>query len=176
MRLLKLLVILLITTSSCVDTNVNLNSKGEDRFEAKEITEIPSNIVFRDTTYVSVYSDIYSETKDIRFNLTATLSLRNTSLRHSIFIWAVDYYDSSGAKEKSYLDNPIELEPMQTVEYVVDEVDSLGGTGANFIITWGAKNKKVNPLFESIMISTQGQQGISFTSRGVSISESASQD
>lgn len=171
MRLLKFLVIIVIATSSCVETNVNLNAKGEDKFEAKEIDDIPLNAVYSDTTYVSVYSDIYSETKDIRFNLTATLSLRNTSLRHSIYISSVDYYGSSGERENQYLTKPIELEPLQTVEYVVEEIDSLGGTGANFIITWSSENSKVDPLFESIMISTQGQQGISFTSRGVSISE-----
>ncbi len=159
-----------LALGSCVDKSVNLNAVGTDKFAANQIDAMPDSLSLNDTVYVSVYSDIYSETKSTRFNLTATLSLRNTSLRHSIYISDVDYYDSSGKKSKTYLDKPIELLPLQTVEYVIEEVDETGGTGANFIICWGAKDINVNPLFESIMISTQGQQGISFTSRGVSIS------
>ncbi len=156
--------------SSCVEKSVNLNAVGTDKFAANQIDAMPDSLGLMDTVYVSVYSDIYSETKSTRFNLTATLSLRNTSIDHSIFISDVDYYDSSGKMSKAYLEKPIELLPLQTVEYVIEEVDETGGTGANFIICWGGKNGNVNPLFESIMISTQGQQGISFTSRGVSIS------
>lgn len=57
----------------------NLNENGEDKFQALEISELPQGLQYFDTTYVAIYSDIYVENKDTRFNLTATLSLRNTS-------------------------------------------------------------------------------------------------
>lgn len=155
---------------SCIESQQNLNKVGEDKFEALEIEQVPDDIAFRDTTYVPIYSDIYSETKDIRFNLTATLSLRNTSFKHSIYISEVDYYDSSGKKTKSFLTKSIVLDPMQSVEYVIEENDTSGGTGANFIINWGASSVDVMPLFQGIMISTNGQQGVSFSTTGVSIS------
>ncbi len=155
---------------SCAESQQNLNKVGEDKFEALEIEKVPNDIVIRDTTYVPIYSDIYSETKDIRFNLTATLSLRNTSFKHSIYIAKVDYYNSFGKKTRSFLSKPIVLEPMQSVEYVIEENDTSGGTGANFIINWGANSVDVKPLFQGIMISTNGQQGVSFSTTGISIS------
>ena len=159
-----------IIAQSCIDPSNNLNEVGKDKFEALEIEKLPSNLLLHDTTYVPIYSDIYSETKDRRFNLTATLSLRNTSFKHSIYISNVDYYNSAGEKTTSFLTKPIVIKPMQSVEYVIEEGDTSGGTGANFIITWASKSDKVEPIFEGIMISTHGQQGISFLTKGFSIS------
>lgn len=59
---------------------------------------------------------------------------------------------------------------MQSVEYVIEENDTKGGTGANFVICWSSESDMVMPLFEGIMISTNGQQGISFTTKAISIS------
>ena len=159
-----------LVLNSCVDVNQNTNKEGQDTFVALEIDQMPAKLTLRDTTYVPIYSDIYSETKDTRFNLTATLSLRNTSFKHSIFISDVDYYNSAGEKITAFLKKPIVLKPMQSAEYVIEENDTSGGTGANFIITWGAKSETVAPIFEGIMISTNGQQGISFSTQGTSIS------
>ena len=56
---------------------------------------------------------------------------------------------------------------METIEIVIDQVDSVGGTGGNFIFSWATENQYNEPLFEAIMISTDNQQGISFTTQGV---------
>ncbi|MFZ5563764.1 MAG: DUF3124 domain-containing protein, partial [Thermodesulfobacteriota bacterium] len=62
--------------------------------------------------------------------------------------------------------SPVTLKPLESLRYVVPERDTSGGSGANFIVEWKA-DKPVNPpIVESIMIGTQVQQGISFTSRG----------
>jgi len=169
---LRILIAILVTLSmySCTEVSHNLNEVGKDKFVALEIESMPNNLVLNDTTYVPIYSDIYSKTKDTRFNLTATLSLRNTSFKHSIYISKVDYYNSAGEKTTSFLNKTIVLKPMQSVEYVIEEADTSGGTGANFIIIWGSKSDKVEPIFEGIMISTHGQQGISFSTKGTSIS------
>lgn len=169
---LRVLMTLLVFMSmhSCTEVSHNLNKVGKDKFEALEIGSMPSDLVLIDTTYVPIYSDIYSKTKDTRFNLTATLSLRNTSFKHNIYISKVDYYNSEGEKTISFLENAIVLKPMQSVEYVIEEDDTSGGTGANFIIIWGSNSDKVAPIFEGIMISTHGQQGISFSTKGTSIS------
>ena len=166
-----LLFSIFLAIQSCIEKQLNLNKVGEDKFHALEIETIPDDIVFRDTTYVPIYSDIYSQTKDIKFNLTATLSLRNTSFKNSIYISEVDYFDSSGKKTKSFLTKPIVLEPMQSVEYVIEENDTSGGTGANFIINWASDDENAQPLFQGIMISTHGQQGVSFSTNGISISQ-----
>jgi hypothetical protein len=164
------ILLLLAALTSCFEVNHNLNLAGEDIFTALELESLPANLVLHDTTYVPIYSDIYSKTKDTRFNLTATLSLRNTSLRHSIYITSIEYYNSSGERTKAFLNNSIVLKPMQSVEYVIEEHDTTGGTGANFVIKWSAGHVDVEPIFEGIMISTNGQQGISFTTQGISIS------
>ena len=164
------LILAMALTSSCKEQNHNLNEVGLDKFEALAVQDMPTHLVFHDTVYIPVYSDIYSESKNTRFNLTATLSLRNTSLKHSFYISAVDYYDSEGVNTKNFLKTPIILTPMQSVEYVIDEHDTSGGTGANFVVYWGAENENIQPIFEGIMISTNGQQGISFSTIGVSIS------
>lgn len=170
MQVLTLSLLIIISLHSCIEVNHNLNKVGEDKFEALEIDKVPDNLALKDTTYVPIYSDIYSKTKDTRFNLTATLSLRNTSFKHSIYMSSVDYYNSAGEKTKSFLEKSILLKPMQSIEYVIEEDDTSGGTGANFIIIWGSESEKVEPIFEGIMISTHGQQGISFSTKGTSIS------
>lgn len=118
------------------------------------------------TVYVPVYSHIYSGDRERPFYLAATLSIRNTDRSHGIFIKAVDYYDSEGKFLKHYLEQPVSLDAMATLRYVVPESDKSGGSGAKFIIQWRSEHPVAEPLIESVMISTKTQQGISFTSRG----------
>lgn len=156
--------------SSCMESNPNLNEAGQDIIEAKEMYSDVKDLPFRDTVYVPIYSDIYSETKDYRMNLTATLSIRNTSLFDPIYVEAIDYYDTNGTLVHRYLERTILLKAMQSIEYVIEEDDVKGGTGANFIVNWGALTGDVKPIFQGVMISTSGQQGLSFVTEGVSIS------
>ncbi len=118
------------------------------------------------TIYVPAYSHIYSGDREKPFLLTVTLSIRNIDPRHQIKITRIDYYETQGKFLKNYLDAPVILNPLESIRYVVPEKDKSGGSGANFMVEW-ASDKLVNPpLIESIMIGTQSQQGISFTSRG----------
>lgn len=124
---------------------------------------------FKDSVYVSIYSDIYSRTQAVRFLLTATLSIRNTSFTDTMIVHSVDYFDSAGKRVKEYLKQPIYVNPMASVDYVIEERDQTGGSGANFIVIWSGKTADIKPVIEAVMISTNGQQGISFTTTGVSI-------
>jgi len=123
------------------------------------------------TLYVPVYSHIYSGDREHPFYLAATLSIRNTELKHAIKIVTVDYYDSKGKLLKSYLENPISLNPLSATRYVIKESDKSGGSGANFIVKWKSDVKVNAPIVESIMIGTKTQQGISFITRGRVIQE-----
>jgi hypothetical protein len=122
--------------------------------------------LFTGKTYLSVYSQIYSLTEHRTHDLTATISMRNTSDADTIYILKADYFDTHGQLIRHYFDHPIYLTPMETVEIVIDEVDREGGTGANFIFQWQTKPTTAEPLFEGVMISTSGQQGLSFTTTG----------
>ena len=123
----------------------------------------------RHSTYLPVYSQIYSGAENRRHNLTVTASIRNTDSRDTLYLKKVDLYDTDGKKVKSYVKKIVFVAPMETIEVVIDREDKSGGTGGNFIFDWAIKEKANKPHFEAVMISTSGSQGISFTSQGVLI-------
>lgn len=121
------------------------------------------------TTYLSVYSQIYSQTEHRTHDLTATISLRNVNLKDTVYIEEAVYYDTHGTPIRNYFARPIFIAPMETVEIVIDEIDREGGTGANFLFDWRTPPNCNAPFFEAVMISTSGQQGISFATKGVEL-------
>ncbi|MFO8083371.1 MAG: DUF3124 domain-containing protein [Desulfobacterales bacterium] len=125
------------------------------------------------TIYVPAYSHIYSGNNERPFLLTVTLSIRNIDPRHKINITKVDYYETQGLILKKFINEPISLNPLESSRYIIPERDKSGGSGANFIVEWKSDRLVNPPIVESIMIGTQTQQGISFTSRGqvINVSE-----
>jgi len=77
-----------------------------------------------------------------------------------------NYFDSKGVLVTKYLENPVRLNAMASMRYVVKASDKAGGSGANFIVRWAADIEVNPPIIEAIMIGSQIQRGISFTSRG----------
>ncbi len=116
--------------------------------------------------YVPVYSHIYSGNQEMPFLLTVTLSIRNIDPKNSFKITRVDYFDSKGKLLEKYLSNAVDLGPMESIRYVVPQKENKGGSGANFIVEWKSGRPMNPPIVESVMIGTQSQQGVSFTSRG----------
>ena len=121
------------------------------------------------TIYVPAYSHIYSGNREHPFLLAVTLSIRNIDPKHPIKITVVDYYETQGKRLKKYLNDPRILNPMESLRYVIPERDKSGGSGANFIVEWKSEQFVNAPVIESVMIGTQNQQGVSFTSRGRAI-------
>ena len=121
--------------------------------------------------YVPVYSHVYYGDQEKQILLTAILSIRNTDPARSVTLTQVDYYDSAGQLVKNYLSKPLSLKPLASTRFVVAESDRRGGSGASFLVRWQMDAKVNPPLMEGVMIGTAGQQGISFTSRGVAIKE-----
>ena len=128
-------------------------------------SELPDSLS-QGTTYLSVYSQIYSQTEHRTHDLTATVSLRNTNRADTIYIQRAEYFDTRGNNIRTYFDKTIFIAPMETVEIIIDELDREGGTGANFLFDWAIKPGINEPYFEAVMISTSGQQGLSFTTQG----------
>lgn len=134
----------------------------------KRMIEIPNpDSLASGTTYLSVYSQIYSQTEHRTHDLTATISLRNVNRQDTVYIEEAVYYDTHGTPIRDYFARSIFVAPMETVEIVIDEIDREGGTGANFLFDWRTSSESSPPLFEAVMISTSGQQGLSFTTQGV---------
>lgn len=138
----------------------------EDHYVGGEISGQIADSLSRGKTYLSIYSHIYSFSMEKSQSLTAMVSLRNVSETDTVYITIADYYDTQGQLIRHYFENPIYLKPLETVEIVIDETDQHGGSGANFIFEWIAKETTAEPLFEAIMTSLRGSQGLSFTTTG----------
>lgn len=121
--------------------------------------------------YVPIYSHVYHIDRSRPFNLTATLSVRNTDTSLPISLRSVDYYDTQGNLVESFLEEEIVLDPLASVDYVVDEHDVRGGSGANFLVEWSAATSVTQPIVEAVMVSTRSYQGISFLTKGRVIQE-----
>lgn len=124
------------------------------------------------TVYVPIYSYIYYGNKSKTIDLTATLSIRNTDVAHSITIVSVNYYDSKGKLIKEHVADPIRLDPLATAHYLVAESDRSGGLGASFLVTWRSSEKVSSPVVEAVMIGAISAQGISFVCSGEVVRDS----
>ncbi len=167
MKLLILFVFLFILFSCADEKKKPLETTVDWNTRTTNVTT--DQLPFKGSTYLSVYSDIYDMTNETKHLLTATISMRNTSLTDSLFIFKADYFNTNGQLIRAYVNNPIFLVPMETVEIVINRRDTTGGSGANFIFDWSLRTESTEPLFESVMIWTTGTQGISFLSKGVKL-------
>jgi hypothetical protein len=95
--------------------------------------------------------------------------VRNPNIHGDITVDYVEYHDSHGKLVRAFLKKPLVLPAMSTVDFVVDERDDSGGSGANFLLQWSSKTPVNPPVVESVMISTRSGQGISFTCPAVPI-------
>lgn len=122
----------------------------------------------RRTVYVPVYSSIYVglEIRQKIVELAATLSIRNVSAQYPIVLNFVRYYDSGGKPVRTYLNEPAELGPLATADFVIQRADAAGGPGANFLVQWVGRSDVDEPFIEAVMIGQSGNAGISFTSSG----------
>ena len=163
---------LILLLYSCTNPNPNLEREGEDMLDVNQLEKGSINLAYRDTIYIPIYTEIYMEHDTWKLGLTPTISIRNTSFKVTMYIEEIDHYDSKGGLVHQYSDCILFLGPLQSSEYVVAERESEDEAmiGGSFIIIWGANSSKVKPIFQGIMISSHGPQGISFLTEGVSIS------
>jgi hypothetical protein len=118
------------------------------------------------TIYVPVYSNIYVGDRELQWNLSSNLSVRNTDPTSPITVLAVDYYNSDGKLVKEHLSEPKQPNPMGSAYYYVKTSDTSGGWGANFIVKWKSDKEVNQPVVECVMTGTRGNHSVSFVSRG----------
>lgn len=165
------LFLLLLLLQSCVEEQ-QISSVDQVNWGKRTVSKLPVDSLSNSgTTYLSVYSQIYSQTEHRTYDLTATVGIRNTSMSDTLYLKKAEYFNTKGDRLRNYIVNPVFVAPMETVEIIIDEKDQEGGTGANFIFEWSKLEDSSDPIFEAVMISTSGQQGISFTTTGKLISE-----
>jgi hypothetical protein len=123
------------------------------------------------TLYVPAYSHIYVRDAQRTMNLATTLSIRNASPDHPITLTSLEYYDSNGTRVRSYADTARTLGAFASTYVVVEQDDVRGGVGANFLVRWRADAPVHPPIVETVMITTEATQGISFRSTARVLSE-----
>lgn len=137
------------------------------RYHPGEINQ--GELTQQGSIYAPCYSHIYYHGGSPLL-LETTLSIRNINQDQPIYLTTVNYVDTDGKTVKQYLDQTIKLEPFQTIEFLVEEKDSTGGSGANFLVDWTAKAQLDPPLVETVMVGTSGSRAIAFSRSGVTIS------
>ncbi len=165
---------ILIIFLSCLviiacDNKQEVGSVNPEQWDKRAVGYKLGDSLSTGETYLAVYSQIYGMTDQRTHDLTATISMRNTNRYDSVFIIKSEYFNTKGDLIRSYFDKPIYLGPMETVEIIINKIDREGGTGGNFMFEWKTKHTSNEPLFECVMISTSGQQGISFTTQGIKL-------
>jgi hypothetical protein len=123
--------------------------------------------------YVPAYSEIYYAT-DRTLSLAVTLSVHNTDLNHPIVLTSVRYYNTQGQLITEFLSQPKQLEPLVATDFFIEQHDTSGGVGANFIVEWVAEQPVYEPVVEAVMIGTITTHGISFVSPGRVITQTGS--
>ncbi len=148
------------------DKTVKKESKIPRAIEFKPATNDNSQKLSGQLVYVPIYSSIYNQYEGNLLHMTAILSIRNISPKEEIIVKKIEYYDTNGKLIKKYINKPFSLGKMSTKDFVIAENDLEGGTGANFLIEWDAKEKVSIPIIEAIMLGNLGTKGFSFSSRG----------
>jgi len=160
-----LILLAFLTTCQLSNKKAEKDSKRSHPSHIYNFVEVDTlQLNYFETDYLPVYSSIYYQDGTRRFPITTTVSIRNTSFSDPAFISSARYYDSYGKVLHSYLDSTLLLSPLESIELVVEEKETEGGAGANFIIEWAAPNYSDQLLIQSVMIGTYGQQGVSFLS------------
>ncbi len=113
-----------------------------------------------------LYSSLYVGGHRSLKNLSATLSLRNTSADQALIVTAVTYFDDNGKAVAELLDVPHVLAPMTTAEFYIDQSGTSEGPAATVVVEWGAETSLAPPLIEAVILGNYGAKSISFVSRG----------
>lgn len=158
-------VILLSACNTKQDEKVHLPSPVYNYAKIED-----SLFTVKQSVYVPIYSDIYLMDGSKTQQLTATLSIRNISFKDSIYVTSVNYYGSQGELIKEYTPSKILVKPMSSVEFVVEQAESKGGPGANFVVNWGAVRSANNPLIQAV-INNNSHASVSFVTYGIVIKE-----
>ncbi len=126
-----------------------------------------SSTMLTGETYLSLYPELYTQSKKTMLSFTSTVSIRNISRTDTLYLLSGEYYNTQGDKIKDYFATPVYVKPLETIEIIVRFEDDKGGSGANFIFDWMVPSKNSIPLIEGLMVSTMASQGMSFSTAGV---------
>lgn len=119
-------------------------------------------------SYIPAYSHIYVDGGKPLL-LETTLSIRNTDPEQAIVLHQIHYYDTKGALVRSFIDKPVTLPALASAEYLKEKTAITGGSGASFTVRWSSERAEATPLIEAIMIGSNAEKSVSFTSRSLEL-------
>ena len=123
------------------------------------------------TIYVPIYSHVYHgnvdwtkkpETKQ----MAVMVSVRNTDSKNAIQITSIKYYGSDGQLIRDESNKAKTLAPMASMELFVENKDTTGGAGANYIISFTSKAPVNPPVIEAVHTNFWAPGSVAFTTRG----------
>ncbi len=121
--------------------------------------------------YLPVYSSVPQHIENKELDLSAFVAVHNTDFINKIRITNVHFFNTDGLVVTNFLKGQeIVLNPLCTKTFKIPYEDK-SSIGANFIIEWISDSLVCEPLLESIMINTKGNENISFLSQGRIIRE-----
>jgi hypothetical protein len=134
---------------------------------ADSLTAIPPGTqTISGAFYVPAYSSVAMTPGRIRADFSVTLSVHNASDTRPLILKRISYFDTAGAQVDAYLQEPVALKPYATIEIFIATKDVRGGTGANFVVEWGATGEIAEPVVEALMVGSLGSGHYAFISQG----------
>ncbi|NDB68321.1 MAG: DUF3124 domain-containing protein [Methylocystaceae bacterium] len=123
------------------------------------------------TFYVPIYSHVYHGNVDWTKKpevkqMAVMVSVRNTDMKNAIQITSIKYYDSEGKLVRDESAKGKVLAPMASMELFVENKDTTGGAGANYIISFTAKDPVNPPVIEAVHTNFWAPGSVAFTTRG----------
>ena len=118
--------------------------------------------------YLPIYSTIWHgdthpiKGEPMKSNMSALVSIRNTSLKTPIKILSARYYNTEGKLIKNFVSTPKAIVPLGTLELFIEKSEAEGGSGANFLIQWEAATDTNVPVVEAVHIDNQASRPYSF--------------
>jgi hypothetical protein len=124
--------------------------------------------------YLPIYSVVQYGDRDRsgaarELPVSALVSIHNTDLDKPIRVLSARYYATDGKFLRDFVPSPRVLRPMETVEFLVERRDVVGGSGANFVIQWEAAAPVSPPLVQALHVEVQTNRAIVFTTDAVLI-------
>ena len=162
--------ILIIAIVGCSSQRNENKQPAPTQASVRQVSADDLTLVKGQVVYVPTYSNIFFDDTEKTWDLAVTVSIRNTDASNPIIVNSARFYDTNGNLVTDYVTEPLELAPLGTVNLVLERTDARGGVGANFVVDWAAETEALEPVIESVMISTAGTQGLGFTSPGKVIS------
>lgn len=138
----------------------------EQTFSAS-LTEVPKQpLSVTGSIYVPAYSSVSVVPGQLRADFSVTLSIHNASKDKLLVLKRIGYFNTAGHLVESYLQQSIALRPFGAIEVFIPQKDVRAGTGANFIVDWGAVGEVAEPVVEALMIGSIGNGHYAFISQG----------